>query len=98
MIPLADTTLEILRDYWKTHRNPVWMIPSPGRPGREGRTATKPVSVATLYHALKKATTYAGVRKHVTTHTLRHSYATHLLDAGVSVLHVQKYLGHKSLE
>jgi site-specific recombinase XerD len=97
LVPLADTVLAILREYYKTHRNPVWIFPALGRDGKRGPTAERPVRAVTVQGALRRAVTRLGIRKHVTTHTFRHSYATHMIEAGVPVRHVQECLGHASL-
>jgi site-specific recombinase XerD len=97
MVPLPQTTLYALRRYWKTHRNPTWIFPALGRDGKGGATAKKPASDATVQGALRRVCKNLAFRKHVRTHSFRHSYATHLIEAGVPVRHVQEYLGHKTL-
>lgn len=97
VVPLPEATLGILRDWWRTHRNPIWIFPAPGRSGTGGRNATGPVSETTVQGALRRAVKSTGIRKQVVTHTFRHSYATHLIEAGVPVRHVQECLGHESL-
>lgn len=96
-VPLPEKTLLELRAYWKTHRNPVWLFPALGRDGKGGPTAQEPVHKETVQGALRRALRQLGIKKQVTTHTLRHSYATHLIEAGVPIRHVQEYLGHNSL-
>jgi integrase len=98
-VPLSATTVEILRRYWKTHRNPTWLFPRLGRTGKEGPTATSPMSHVTVQGALRRVLKQLHFpKKGVRPHTFRHSYATHLLEAGVNIRLVQKYLGHASLE
>ncbi len=97
LIPLPETTLKSLRDYWKTHRNPTLIFPALGRNLQEGPTADKPVSASTVQGTLRKAVSKLKIHKHVHPHTFRHSYATHLIEAGVPVRHVQSYLGHEIL-
>ena len=97
VIPLPESTLRILRDYWKSQRNPNWMFPALGRDGKGGPRAERPVRAVTVQGALRRAVKRLGIKKHVTTHTFRHSYATHLIEAGVPVRHVQECLGHASL-
>ena len=95
-IPLPKRTLQILRAFWKMHRNPVWLFPAPGR-GRSPKimvNATRPISLENIQIAFKQARIKAGVNKKVSVHHLRHSYATHLLEAGVHLRYVQQYLGH----
>lgn len=97
LVPIADTALEVLRAYYRTHRNPVWLFPAMGRTGKGAPTAEQPVSETTVHGALRRAVVKAGIRKPVCPHTLRHSYATHMIEAGVPVRHVQECLGHESL-
>jgi len=93
-VPLPKRTLEIFRDNWKTHRNPAYLFPAPGRGHKNMPTANDPVPYSSIqtafHHALKKTT----IRKKASVHNLRHSYAVHLLEAGVSMRYVQEYLGH----
>ncbi len=96
-IPIPQPALQSLRDYWKTHRNPVWLFPALGKSGQAGHTATRPVAEGTITGALRRTIKRLGIQKRVTTHTFRHSYATHLIEAGVPVRHVQECLGHESL-
>jgi site-specific recombinase XerD len=97
-IPLPPRTLAILREYWATHRNPVWLFPATGRDRRQAPTATKPMGKASVQGALRRVVLQLGFRKSVHVHTLRHSYATHLLEAGVNLRLIQQYLGHSSLQ
>ena len=68
-----------------------------GHNGKGGPTATQPVSETTVHGALRRTLKRLGIKKRVCTHTFRHSYATHLIEAGVPVRHVQECLGHESL-
>jgi site-specific recombinase XerD len=97
-VPLPASTLEALRGYWTTHRNPRLLFPALGRGRMDGRTATEPMPRATIQGALSRVVKELGIKKRVSVHTLRHSYATHLLEAGVNLRLIQKYLGHKSLQ
>lgn len=96
-VPLPLPTLDVLRDYWKRHRNPVWIFPRLGRSGKEGPKAQKPMSKGTVQGALRRILKQLNIQKRVSVHTLRHSYATHLLEAGVNIRRIQQYLGHSSL-
>jgi integrase/recombinase XerD len=97
LVPLAESALALLRDYYRTHRNPAWLFPALGKTGKGARGAERPVSETTVHGALRRAVRLAGIRKPVVAHTLRHSYATHMIEAGVPVRHVQECLGHESL-
>ena len=96
-VPLPESTLHILRSYWKLHRNPVWIFPRLGRSGKEGASATVAMSKTTVQGALRRVVKQLKFKKRISVHTLRHSYATHLLEAGVNIRRIQQYLGHRSL-
>jgi site-specific recombinase XerD len=97
-IPLADSTYKVLRALWTTHHNPKFLFPAEGRDHQDGSRSTTPMSISTIQGAIKQITKQCKFGKKVSPHTLRHSYATHLLEAGVSLKAIQKYLGHKSLQ
>jgi integrase/recombinase XerD len=97
-VPLPPWTLQVLRDYWRTHRHPVWLFPATGRDHAEARSAAEPMARSSVHGAMKRVVQELGFRKRITIHTLRHSYATHLLEAGVNLRLIQKYLGHSSLQ
>ena len=101
-VPLPSSTLAVLREYWKTHRHPRLLFPADGRNhtlAKHGVSqATNPMSETAVQGAMKKIVKKLKLGKGVSIHTLRHSYATHLLEAGVSLKVIQKYLGHSSLQ
>jgi site-specific recombinase XerD len=95
-VPLPDAMLTLLREHWRTHRQPLWLFPA-NRPQPEHASAKDaPVSRSSLQSAFVRAVKYAGIHKRAHVHTLRHSYATHLLESGVALQLIQEYLGHKS--
>jgi site-specific recombinase XerD len=98
-VPLPLTTLGLLRRYWVTHRNPSLLFPALGRNGKGAKDATTPMAKSSVQGAFRSAKFEAGIRKKsVSVHTLRHSYATHLLEAGVNLRVIQRYMGHTQLE
>lgn len=87
-VPLSRRLLEELRAWWKTHRCQPWLFP-----GRKG----EPISISAMQRCCQATVKRAEITKSVTPHTFRHSYATHLLEAGVDLLTLQKLLGHQHL-
>lgn len=101
-VPLPKSTLRLLRGYWAGHRNGQLLFPADGRKhslSKDGTSQAKnPMSETAVQGAMKRITEKLRFGKKVSIHTLRHSYATHLLEAGVSLKVIQKYLGHSSLQ
>lgn len=98
-VPLPHATLHLLRRYWLTHKNPVLIFPARGRGGNEGSTAKNPMAIQSVQGAFRRARFAAGIKKRrVSVHTLRHCYATHLLEEGVNPRIIQRYMGHSNLE
>jgi integrase/recombinase XerD len=95
-VPLPERTLELLREQWKSHRHPRFLFPAKGHSGQGARTATEPMCRTTLQRAFRLALKASGVTKHAHVHTLRHSYATHLLEQGENLRQIQVNLGHRS--
>ena len=93
-VPLTPKLLEALRQYWRWKKPQNYLFPStPGHRGREGSISHK-----TIWYACKIAAAKAGIKKRIGPHTLRHSYATHLLEAGADLRTIQLLLGHQELK
>lgn len=88
-VPLPAPVLAELRRLWTSHRDQRWLCPSP--------TGNGPVTRSALWRTFKQVRAEAGITTHVTPHSLRHSYATRLLENGVELRIVQILLGHASI-
>lgn len=105
VVPLPATMLAELRAFWRTHRNPRWLFPSPGHRWRERpelrerlSTVDAPLGAGSVQRCMRLARAQAQLPETTTPHTLRHSYATHMLEEGVSIRLISAYLGHASIE
>ena len=97
-VPLPQRTLELLRQAWKVHRHEKFLFPAKGHDGVIRATACRPMNRTTLQTAFRQALKKSGVKKAAHIHTLRHSYATHLLEQGENLRQLQVNLGHRSPE
>jgi len=97
-VPLPPSIMPLLGKCWLAHRNPTWLFPwvGRGRDGRRGELSDRHVPIASVQQVFRKAYRETGISKKVSVHSLRHAYATHLLEAGVSLRQIQVWLGHSS--
>lgn len=88
-VPLPEATRLLLCTYFGQHAPAQWLFP--------GRVAGRTIDASNLQRAFRAAVRESGIAKHASVHTLRHSYATHLLESGIDVRTIQELLGHESL-
>ena len=89
-VPLSPSLLQVLREYWKAHRPDPWLFP--------GNPKHRPLSRVTANRHCVNVRKLAGLSKPVTMHSLRHSYATHMLEAGADLRTLQMLLGHRNIK
>jgi len=87
---LSEICLKQLEIYWKTYRPHNWLF--------YGQKRDFPISIRAVQHAYQKAKNIAGIKKECGIHTLRHSFATHMLETGSGIFQLQKFLGHRHLK
>ncbi len=89
-VPLPKRTLELLRAYWSEHRPPAWLFPA--------SDGDRPIGGGGVRACIKAAAAECGINKTVGCHTLRHTYATHLLEQGFDLRVIAGFLGHSNLQ
>jgi integrase/recombinase XerD len=94
-VMLSPKLLEVLREHWRglRHKPSAWLFP-----GNRWHTGDTPITTKVVWNACKKAAQQAGLQKDVHPHTLRHCFATHLLEAGADLRTIQMLLGHRDLQ
>ena len=90
VVPMPQRLIAPLRDYYRSYKTLTWLF--------EGRTIGEPYSARSIQQVVKQAAVRAGITRPVTAHMLRHSYATHLLEAGTHLRYIQQVLGHASIK
>ncbi len=97
LVPLPLKTLQVLRDFWKIHKHPTFLFPNRKRGLKNAHLVESHLDRSGVQVAIRTVIKSMGLKKNISCHSLRHSYATHLLEAGVDLLELQKILGHVSL-
>ncbi|AHF06204.1 tyrosine-type recombinase/integrase [Desulfitobacterium metallireducens] len=85
---LSEVNLSLLRTYWKAYQPQIWLFP--------GVTSDKPITTRTIQKVFQTSKEKAKITKNVSVHSLRHSFATHLLESGTDIYHIQRLMGHSS--
>jgi integrase/recombinase XerD len=93
-VPLNPKLLTTLREYWRWMRPKTYLFPGT----HNGWRADKPITPKVIWEAVQHAARKAGIQKHVTPHTLRHCFATHMLEDGADLRTIQVLMGHKDIE
>jgi site-specific recombinase XerD len=95
-VPLPEMTYGIMRRFWLSHRHPRLLFPSPVGSQFMGTMASSPMDASGVQAAFKAARLECGIEKRLTVHSLRHAYATHLLEQGMDLRLIQSLLGHSN--
>lgn len=97
-VTLPRATVQLLREYWKTHKHPTLLFPAVDSHGKANPLSKESMGKATVQGALRRIVIGLKFARRASIHSLRHSYATHLLESGVSLRSIQQLLGHTSLK
>ena len=94
-MPLPASTLDVLREYWRTHRHATLLFPKTTQQGCVVSGTRQTMHESTVQGALRRVVVGLQFTRNISVHCLRHSYATHLLEAGVNLRVLQQYLGRR---
>jgi integrase len=97
-VPITEELLKMLRKWWLTHRNPTLIFPNPVGGPEKMHSATRPMHAGGVQAAMRATIADCGIKLHITAHSLRHCFGTHMLELGVDLRELQSILGHSKPE